>query len=406
MPYQRSPLHVAAQTNDFSFVKNNPIRSADLLAEFLGNTPLLWSIANSSIKVALLLLDHEDKAQVNTKSTNEMHLNTPLILSVSKGANHSGQTPSDSAISVVPNPTHYRLIKKLLLLGARVNDVDAYGRSALHYACLHRCILVIGALVNAGASWDIKDCNNLKPLDFCCMDEEMARDLLDNATGGESGYTYTLERNVFRDSEAFYIQLSQLLAGNNKSIDLMALKNAYELNKKVELAIAPLYRTAQSIFFKHAKRESSNDLRELSNEEFRSFAQNQNLSTDDDDYCFQINNPTQQQKFRALVRLHDHLRHVAAADTDSANKELTLSTKRKKMLDLVSSSLTSTDSTPELDSVHQVSVYLINLILQYIALMTTLNHCVSPQLFLFAQPNLGDEVQRNLRSSCSFSALS
>lgn len=190
---------------------------------------LMDGIANSSNDAVLKLLDSCPfiaSNHVNARSEFGKRNNTSLILSASKGWNHRSSTQK----SKIP---HSDIIKKLLEKGANIHDEDIDGRTALHYACLHRDLEAVRFLIQKGALCT-QDKNGQTPLDFVFYDEQEALILLQVATGGERNHTFTLNKNHFAPDYNIHLLLLTLLP-NADYENVMAIikKKEQDLSKPV-----------------------------------------------------------------------------------------------------------------------------------------------------------------------------
>ncbi|KTD22911.1 Ankyrin repeat protein [Legionella lansingensis] len=187
-----TPLHLAAITNHFvavqRFLELNRPHLSTTEPQF-GNTPLLWGIANSSIESVMLLLNpqivtdkNEMTQQINQASHNG---NTPLILSIAKGWEHKDSDRKSERFQS-------EVAMQLLKLGANVHAKDRFGRTALHYACLHRNKEAIEALVERGADLHVKDLEDVTPLDMKEYSGYKADEILRSAVG-----IYTRNHNLW-----------------------------------------------------------------------------------------------------------------------------------------------------------------------------------------------------------------
>ena len=327
---ERTTLHIAAMQNNCEYLKNEAITSEELLDTFIGNTPLLWGVANSSVSFVLALLDLPDTTHVNVKSTLSSHLNTPLIFSVSKGWTHLATRGRER------NP-QMDIAIKLLQKGAEVNAVDVHGRTVLHYACLHRNLDAIAALVKAGAAWDIKDKNSQTPLDFCCTGYETASKILDVATGGPKDYTYTLLRDNFDSSSIFYQSLSSLLAKDNQFVTVERLKQAYEFNQKVDYELARIYSHAKKIFDQHATKDF-----------FEDYAKSI-MRADSLNYIpFELPDSMGSRKLNSLLMTYFELQHTASARIDCSQMEMSFKKQEIKQIQEIEQILNNALKNPEL----------------------------------------------------------
>ncbi len=315
----RTPLHVAAMKNNCDYLNNEPAPE-DLLKTYSGNTPLLWGIANSSVSFVLALLNLPDTKHVNIKSTCRNYLNTPLILSMSKGWTH---------LATQGRERNYQkaIAIKLLQKGAEVNALDVSGRTALHYACLHRNFDAIIALVKAGADWNIEDRNSQTPMDFCCTDYETASQILQVATGGRKGETYTLVKYNFDSCDMFYQSLSSLISGN-QFVTIKPLKQSYEFNKNIDNALAPIYKHAKELFDQY-----------VTNGSFDDYATSIMSTDSDNPILFELSNSIGIRKLKSLLMLYFKLKNTASAHIDFSHQRIT--TKKQEIEHILNNSLTN-----------------------------------------------------------------
>lgn len=198
---------------------------------WLGNTILLSAIANGSCDFAWCLLDYPDTTHVNLTSLGYSHC-TPLTLCFSKGYNHHDN--NGKAQKYVGE-----IAQKLIEKGANIHGVDKHQRAALHYACLHRDLEAIQFLISKGANLNSPDSNGQTPLDYLFYDYTTAVDILSNATGGNVGYTFTLDQSQF----AATLPHSFLSTFIPNHLVEHCIKTANE-NIKIRETLAPLYQHA------------------------------------------------------------------------------------------------------------------------------------------------------------------
>lgn len=363
---EQTTLHRAAMKNNCEYLKNETVTSEDLLDTYSGNTSLLWGVANSSVSFVLALLDLPDTTHVNVKSTSESYLNTPLILSVSKGwahlATQGGERNPQMAIAI-----------KLLQKGAEANAVDVHGRTALHYACLHRNFDAIAALVKAGAAWDIKDKNSQTPLDFCCTDYETASKRLQVATGGSQDYTYTLVRDNFDSSDIFYQSLSSLLVKDDQFVNVKLLKQSYEFNQKIDCASAPIYNHAKKLFDQY----STNGL-------FEHYATSIMSADSLNRILLEIPDSIGRRKLKSLFMIYFELKNTASARIDFLHKEIT--PKKQEIEQILNNALENPELMAERKLITRVGMVILNLVSILCAgLPLFANYCITGQVFFSHQ---------------------
>lgn len=357
-------LHKASMENDCNYFKNKTITSEDLLATFMGNTPLLWGVASSSVSFVLTLLDSPDTTHVNVKSTTSRYLNTPLILSIAKGYTH---VPTEGE----ENNSQMAIVTKLLQKGAEVNAIDVHGRTALHYACLHRNYEAITALVNAGATWNIKDTNSQTPLDLCCMNYKTASQQLRLATGGSQNYTFTLVNDNFASNDNYYPLLSSLLARDNICIDASFLSQAYAFNQKIDCALAPIYN--------HAKKLFNQCERNLSFENYMTVISLNNTQ-------FQLTDSIENRKIKSLLITYFELKNFASARIDFSHSETIINTKKNEIEQILHDALNNPELMAERNLITRVGVAVLNLVsVLCLGLPLLANYYITGQVFFSHQ---------------------
>lgn len=121
----------------------------------LGNTALIWAIANANNGTALSILEHAGKGSyLNIRGGSG---NTALHLLIAKGyenISREGQFLECSNLT---------LIKKIIELGCEVNIANAMGNTPLHLACLRRDPEMIALLLKAKAKKDVLNRDGLSP---------------------------------------------------------------------------------------------------------------------------------------------------------------------------------------------------------------------------------------------------
>lgn len=383
---EQTQLHIAALKNNCEYLKTETVTPEDLLATYSGNTPLLWGVANSSVSFVLALLDLPDTTHVNVKSTSKRYLNTPLILSVSKGWTHVATQGAE-------RNSQMAIATKLLQKGAEVNAVDVHGRTALHYACLHRNIEAIEALVKAGASWDTKDKNGQNPKDFCFLDVETVSKILRVATGGSKGYTYTLMSDNFSSKNDFYQLLSPILAKDNKFVDTNLLQKNYEFNQKINYILTPLYNHTKKIFNEYVKNMSFEQY-ELSIIEVDTH----------NDSLFGLTDPIGGRKLKSLLKIYQDLKIAASANIDCSQNVIMMSDKKEKIEMLINNALGNPDIKAERDLITRIGMAIVNIISIFCAgLPLFANYCITGQIF-FSHQTGSEKLLNDLKDEMNSTA--
>ncbi len=367
---QMTPLHKAALQNKCEYLQDETISSANLLTTFAGNTPLLWGVANSSINFVLELLNSSDTTHVNMKSTSYLK-NTPLILSVSKGGTHIRTNQSDGKSQMA-------IAKKLLENGAETNAVDADGRTALHYACLHRNMEAIVALVTAGSHWETKDKSNHSPLDFCCLDVITASKILSRATGGEKNDTFTLVESHFDSNNDFYQLLSHFLTSKGARVDISVLQQAHEYNKKLYATLSPIYHHAKKIFIQHRKDpQASNSVWQLfSKEEGVHLLNNELIEVGIVTESF-----AEYREERLLLKLHTSLQSAALAQINMLHNQITANN-QELVQEIMNKALENPELKAQRKMIARVGIVILNVVSILCAgLPLFVNHHLTGQFF-------------------------
>lgn len=174
----------------------------------IGNTPLMWAVANAQTQEALRYIDAG--AELGIQDT--FIRNTALHLAVAKGWNHVDTEKNDH----LPL-SHVTLA--LLQHGANTNIQDKNGNTPLHIAVVRRDIEAIDALLKHGAKSDIKNKKNKKPLKMVDMTYAEAQDFLKTQC-----QVYTLptqeEWESTKEEVENRFKYSSLVTGEVKSIPL------------------------------------------------------------------------------------------------------------------------------------------------------------------------------------------
>lgn len=177
------------------------------------NSGLIWSIANASHSMALLIIETLKKGDyLNVQDSNKK---TALHLTAAKGYEKISKQGD------VLEHTSFEIAEALLKYGAAVNLQDEHGNTPLHYACYRRDEKLIRALMVKGADPIIRNGRGKTPSEILSDDFHQSDYSLFSITVG----LFTLDRERF------------------EATDVEALRQL--LTPKVE---KPLSAWAQSIF--------------------------------------------------------------------------------------------------------------------------------------------------------------
>lgn len=154
----------------------------------VGNTHLLWAIANTSLDSALFLIEHVPEV-IDTPSSwmSSYELkHSPLTLSVAKGWSHV----DTEGVCQIPQS---EVVKKLIEKGADINYQNADGYSALHLACLQRNLNAIVFLIENGASLTCQTYGGeYHPFDLLFFSQQAVHNVLN-----EQAWVYTFNSTYF-----------------------------------------------------------------------------------------------------------------------------------------------------------------------------------------------------------------
>lgn len=363
----KTPLHEAALTNNCLYLQKNTINHEDSLAIYTGNTPLLWGIANSSVEFVVDYLDIIDGEHLNLPSTFLEHKNTPLILSVAKGWWHIA--------SARPNSTpQSAVIDKLIAKGALINEVDARGRTALHYACIHRDLAAINALVRAGARWDISDNSGHTPIEYTVLQYQEAEHILRWATGGPKGYTFSLQQEHFESD--FYKTLKSSAIDVPEINPLLLDK---EFKRQLLQILSPIYQHAQSLFDQEESNTYSWSIFESST------IHGQQI------YVSSVPVTEVMMKAQILLRLHNELKEAILTGSED--------TRSKSVNRLFEQAFANPILQKERNILTSVAIALVNfLALSLAAIPLLINYAVNKQFF-FAHRTQSEHVLHSVNGS-------
>lgn len=200
--FESGSLCRAVEHNDATFLddidwSDEDLTCRELEAGRMYASTLLCGIANSANDAVLKLLDSSPYILKYVNLLDKDNGTRPLILSVVNGWNASEIDFPNSSVT-----------KKLLEKGAQINDVDKYGRTALHYACLRQDKDAVEYLLSQGAKKDIKDLGGLVPLAYTFLDYSQASKILKSVKYGCHRDTLNLNRNLFSEkNKAVLVEL-------------------------------------------------------------------------------------------------------------------------------------------------------------------------------------------------------
>ncbi len=163
------------------------------LRDYLGNTPLLWAIANGNNTIAAELLNYPHDLSITGYGNSALHL------AVVKG--YKDRTADGAKLTV----SNKMLIAKMVENGADPNQLNSDGFSALHLACARRDPEMIEILLNADADLSLCSTDGRCARDFLKIDYAEAKEIMASVTGpyllleAEFNANYQLCRSVIRN---------------------------------------------------------------------------------------------------------------------------------------------------------------------------------------------------------------
>lgn len=141
--------------------------------DLMGNTGLLWAIANAFNTSALLILQHfRSGPYLDVQSSPVHHENTALHLAIAKGYKNRSHDGRNLKVS------NLELVQTLLDLKANPNLQTKEGYTPLHLACVRRDHAMISSLLKAGADPHIKNAEGQIPADLITIGYSQARKIL------------------------------------------------------------------------------------------------------------------------------------------------------------------------------------------------------------------------------------
>ncbi|MGH7144568.1 MAG: ankyrin repeat domain-containing protein [Planctomycetota bacterium] len=167
----RTPLQMAAALGSFDVCKSLLEDKADVkLSDDQGNTPLHLAVTSRNIELVNLLLKYHPLLDAQ----NNIHV-TPIYIAVATGQNDmlevllkAGASPNCSQLPPVRPPLclavdydDEKAVKLLLDYGAKVNQIDAVGQTALHhFAVFSTNAKIFEMLLKKGADLNEKSAGN------------------------------------------------------------------------------------------------------------------------------------------------------------------------------------------------------------------------------------------------------
>ena len=188
----KTPLHYACINSHESSVHSLIANNADIMArDYKGESPLHYAVSSGSSKITQQLLQKAPRATDLKDFTGK----TPL--------HYAAVSTSDNQVEIV---------RLLIENGARVDERNLDGRTALHYACEYGKARCLPILLKNKASINIKDNARKSPLDVASSDK--IKKLIETYSQ-QKGMVKEEEENVFKkDYEA---KLERSEANNRNS---------------------------------------------------------------------------------------------------------------------------------------------------------------------------------------------
>ncbi len=187
-----NPLHLVCRHNRSSLIRAimvtqaafyQPAEAERVLTERSGApfyaTPLILAIESGAISAITKLINYSQleefdaygaKAQLNTPDGSAL-ANTPLIKAVCLEATYADNYAA-------PKLYDYTVTGALIKAGALLNQTNARGRSALHYAMLYQDFVLANYLIEKGANLFLKDKYGATPFHLSLLsDQEVEEEL-------------------------------------------------------------------------------------------------------------------------------------------------------------------------------------------------------------------------------------
>lgn len=157
----------------------------------VGNTPIMWAIANANNGMAMEMLHRASKNDPRFLSVVDVKFghNTALHIVVGKGYRDISKQGQKLEY------TNFALLQKMVELGADLNIQNEHGNTPLHIACVRRDLRMIQCLLDRGAKTEIRNNENQTPFDLLQISEEAAREILEKTAS-----PYLLDGNEFEQN--------------------------------------------------------------------------------------------------------------------------------------------------------------------------------------------------------------
>lgn len=194
-----------------------------------GNTALHWAVANTHSRMALKLLEHTPRINVNILDDEQKK--TALHLAVAKGWDHF----DDDNFS--PEELPQAAIIKELAKKADLNIQDANGNTPLHIAVMRRDVECIRLFLNSGAHQDIRNQMEQTPLELLNMDFHEVQDFIHKYASVYTLAMTTWENNKDSVLALFESKQENPIASFNQAIGALENFLANEANFAVRPSV-------------------------------------------------------------------------------------------------------------------------------------------------------------------------
>jgi ankyrin repeat protein len=162
------------------------------IQDSIGNTALIWAIANGNNEIAMTILLYE-RTEGEARPISYLDIpgykgNTGLHLAVAKG--YKDQTADGRMLRCA----NLEIVKELIARGADVHRPNLDGNTPLHLACARRDLKMMLSLLLAGARLDLMNQEHKTPRELFEIDFDSACAILNRTVGGPH---YYLRRQEF-----------------------------------------------------------------------------------------------------------------------------------------------------------------------------------------------------------------